>query len=59
MTLLMYGLVAYWLRYNRGALINETYAREQAQEWKHQARHQQRALVRSDDAPREDAELSW
>ena len=30
MTLLMYGIVACWLRDNRGALINETYAREQA-----------------------------
>ena len=51
MTLLMYGIVACWLRYNRGALINETYAREQAQEWKRRARQQQRALVMSDDEP--------
>jgi len=55
MTLLMYGIVAYWLRYNRGALIHETYAREQAQEWKRRARQQQRALVMSDDEPWEDA----
>ena len=55
MTLLMYGIVACWLRYNRGALINETYAREQAQEWRRRARQQQRALVMSDDEPWEDA----
>ena len=55
MTLLMYGIVACWLRYKRGALINETYAREQAQEWKRRARQQQRALVMSDDEPWEDA----
>ena len=55
MTLLMYGRVVCWLRDNRGALINETYAREQAQEWRRRARQQQRALVRSDDAPGEDA----
>ena len=59
MTLLMYGLVACWLRYNRGALINETYAREQAQECSRRARYQQRALVMSDDAPWEGASLSW
>ena len=55
MTLLMYGIVACWLRDNRGALINETYAREQAQAWKRRARQQQRALVMSDDEPWEDA----
>ena len=55
MALLMYGIAAYWLRHNREALINETYAREQAQEWRRRARHQQRALVRSDDTPWEDA----
>jgi hypothetical protein len=55
MTLLMYGIVACWLRYKRGALINETYAREQAQEWRRRASQQQRALVMSDDAPWEDA----
>ena len=51
MTLLMYGIVACWLRYKRGALIIETYTREQAQEWKRRARQQQRALVMSDDEP--------
>jgi len=55
MTLLTYGIVAYWLRYNRGTLINEIYAREQAQEWRRRARQQQRALVMSDDAPWKDA----
>ena len=51
MALLLYGIAAYWLRHNREALINETYAREQAQEWKRRARQQQRALVMSDDEP--------
>ena len=59
MALLLYGIAAYWLRHNREALINETYAREQAQEWRRRARQQQRALVMSDDAPWEDASLSW
>ena len=29
MILLMFGVVLYWLRHNRGALINEVYEREQ------------------------------
>ena len=55
MTLLLFGIIVYWLRRNRGALINEVYEREQAQEWRRRARQQQRALVRSDDEPWEDA----
>src|SRR5205823_174818 len=55
MTLLMFGSIVYWLRHNRGALIYEVYEREQAQEWRHRARQQQRALVMSDDELWEDA----
>ena len=55
MMLLMFGIIVYWLRRNRGALINEVYEREQAQEWRRRARQQQRAFVRSDDEPWEDA----
>ena len=51
----MYGIVMGWLRYSRGALINETYECEQAQEWRRQARQLQQALVMSDDEPWEDA----
>jgi hypothetical protein len=28
MTLLMFGIIVYWLRRNRGALINEAYEHE-------------------------------
>ncbi len=53
--LLMYGVFMGWVWCSRGALINETYEREQAQEWRRRARQQQRALVMSDYEPWEDA----
>lgn len=58
-TLLMYGVVLYWLRCNRGALVNKEYKREQAQERTHTARQWRRESVMSDDEPWDAAELPW
>lgn len=57
--LLMFGVALYWLRYNRGALVNEAYEREQAQVQTHTARQQQRELSMDDSEPWDDAELPW
>lgn len=59
LALLMYGVVVIWLRYNRGALVNREYEREQAQMHTHTARQQRPELAISDDEPWEDAEPPW
>lgn len=46
--LCMYNVVVCWLRRNRGALVNEEYEREQAQERMHMARQSRREPARSD-----------
>src|SRR6266540_1646118 len=51
LALLMYSVVAVWLRCNRGALVNKEYEREQAQVHTHTAKQQRRNLVMSDDEP--------
>lgn len=55
-TLLMYGVVLYWLRRNRGALVYKEYEREQAQVRTHTARQRRRDLVMGDDEPWDEAE---
>jgi hypothetical protein len=59
LTLLMYGVLMYWLRRNRGALVNEAYEREQAQARQHTTRQPQRECVMDDDEPWNDATLPW
>jgi hypothetical protein len=59
LALLMYGVVVCWLRRNRGALVNEAYEREQAQEHTPTARQQRQEPVLSDDAPWDDVQLPW
>ena len=58
MALLMYGLVACWLRHNRGALINEEYEREQ-KEGVYKTIQQRRESALSDYEPWDDAGLPW
>jgi hypothetical protein len=54
MTPFMFGILMFWLRCKRGALINEAYEREQKEGvYKHM--HQRRAAAMSDDEPWEDA----
>ena len=55
--LLMYGMVMYWLRRNRGALIHEAYEREKAQEDTRRTR--QREIIMRDHESWDDAELPW
>src|SRR2546428_6828722 len=55
MTLLMFGIIVYWLRRNRGALVNEAYEREQAQARRHTARQPRQVLAMDDDEPWDDA----
>jgi hypothetical protein len=59
LALLAYGVFLLWLRCNRGALVNKEYEREQATEWRRQARQQQHALVRRDDEPWDNAWRPW
>jgi hypothetical protein len=59
LTLLMYGVLIYWLRRNRGALINEAYEREQAQTQRHTTRQPERERVMDDEEPWDDATLPW
>ena len=56
-TLLMYGVLVYWVRHNRGALIQEAYEREQ-EEGVYTIMQEQHASVMSDDEPW-DAGLPW
>ena len=58
MTLLMFGIVIYWLRRNRAALINEVYEREQ-QEGVYTHMQQRRASAMSEAEPWDDIWRSW
>lgn len=57
--LLIYGLVICWLWYNRGALVNEEYKREQEQERAHKIRQQMRAPAMLDHESWDDVWLPW
>ena len=57
MTLLMVGVMLYWLRRNRGALVHAAYEREPAPG--PAARQPGRELVINHGAPWDDAELPW
>jgi len=51
LALLMYGAVVIWLRYNRGALLNKEYEREQAQGRASMARQPRQEPIIHDDEP--------
>ena len=57
LALLMYGVVVIWLRYNRGALLNREYEREQAQARASTARQPQPEPIIHDDEPWDEAWL--
>lgn len=57
--LLMFGVVIYWLRCNRGALVNEAYERAQAQGQTHTGRQPRQETVMDDSESWDDAELPW
>jgi hypothetical protein len=59
LALLMYSVVAIWLRCNRRALLNQAHEREQTQERKRATGQQQRDRVMSDHEPWEDAWPPW
>jgi len=54
MTLLIFGIIVYWLRRNRGALINEAYERER-KERLYKSLQQRRESAMSDEEPWDDA----
>jgi len=58
LTGLMYGVVAGWLRCNRGALVHEAYEREQ-QAGVEKTTPQRQASAMSDDEPCDATELPW
>ena len=58
MTLLMFGIIVYWLRRNRGALINEAYERER-KERLYKSMQQRRASAMSDHECSDDAWRPW
>ena len=57
LALLIYGVVVIWLRYNRGALLNREYEREQAQARASTARQPQPEPIIHDDEPWDEAWL--
>ena len=57
--LLMYGVVVCWLRYNRGALVNQEYEREQKRERMSMARQPRQEPIIYDDEPWDDAWIPW
>jgi hypothetical protein len=58
MTLLMFGIVIYWLRRNRGALINAAYERQQ-KEAVYKLMQQKQESAISDDEPWDNAWRPW
>ena len=58
MTLLIFGIIVYWLRRNRGALINEAYERER-KERLYKSMQQRRASAMSDHECSDDAWRPW
>ena len=58
MTLLMFGIIVYWLRRNRGALINEAYEREQ-REGVYKRMQQRRESAMSDQECWDDTWRPW
>ena len=58
MALLMFGIIVYWLRRNRGALINEAYERER-KERLYKSLQQRRESTMSDEEPWDDAWQPW
>jgi len=58
MMLLMFGVVLYWLRHNRGALVNEAYEREQKEGVYKTVGQRQEAAIH-DHEPWDDAGLPW
>src|SRR5262245_50743729 len=58
LALLMYGVVVWWLRRNRGALVHGEYEREQQQERTAKARQPSQEPSIHDE-PWDDAWLSW
>ena len=58
MTLLIFGIIVYWLRRNRGALINEAYERER-KEPLYKSMQQRRASAMSDHECSDDAWRPW
>ena len=59
LALLMYGVVVYWLRCHRGALVHQEYEREQKRERASKARQPRQEPVIHDDEPWDDAWLPW
>ena len=58
MTLLIFGIIVYWLRRNCGALINEAYERER-KERLYKSMQQRRASAMSDHECSDDAWRPW
>jgi hypothetical protein len=58
MTLLIFGIIVYWLRRNRGALINEAYERER-KERLYKSMQQRRESAMSDHECSDDAWRPW
>jgi hypothetical protein len=58
MTLLMFGIIVYWLRRNRGALINEAYEHER-KERVYKSMQPRRESAMSDEEPWDDAWRPW
>jgi hypothetical protein len=58
MTLLIFGIIVYWLRRNRGALINEAYEHER-KERVYKIIQQRRESAMSDEEPWNNAWRPW
>src|SRR5262249_50986788 len=59
LALLIYGVVVIWLRYNRGALLNKEYEREQAQGRAFMARQPRQEPIIHDNEPWDEAWPPW